>query len=61
FCTLWIFTCRYDLFLIKSIGYVFTFIFTHEGLGGGNAISVENSVYVVTGSFSAFFMPDNVH
>lgn len=27
------FTCRYDLFLIKSIGYVFTFIFTHEGLG----------------------------
>ena len=29
--------------------------------GWGNAISVENSVYVVTVSFTAFFMPENVH
>ncbi|EPA9728529.1 hypothetical protein ACQ81K_004052, partial [Shigella flexneri] len=29
--------------------------------GGGNAISVENSVFVVTGSFTAFLMPENVH
>ena len=29
--------------------------------GVGNAISVENSAYVVIGSFSAFFMPYNVH
>ncbi|HFR1227228.1 TPA: hypothetical protein ACHU0M_004551, partial [Shigella flexneri] len=48
-------------FQLNQLDMILPLISLMKVWGGGNAISVENSVFVMTGSFTAFLMPENVH